>query len=226
MLTYFLSIYSEESLIVSEPDQPAHTRRERRVAARKVQILDAAARLFAEKGFHRTTTKDIAEAADVSEGTLYNYFENKEDMLLGIMSRLVETQHLTASLIWSIPDDAREFLYNMLSQRKEFVEQDGARLQSVFSEILVDPDLRRQYYQELVQPNFELLEAHLHARRDLGQIRDVDLALAVRILIALTTGLFFLEVLGDPLVKNQWDELSKLITSIFFDGVTPRIADC
>jgi AcrR family transcriptional regulator len=207
---------------LKEPDRPAHTRRERRVAARRVQILDAAARLFAEKGFHRTTTKDIAEAADVSEGTLYNYFKNKEDMLLGIMSRLVETQHLTASLIWSIPDDAREFLYTMLSQRQTFVKQDGAMLQSVFSEILVDPDLRQQYYQELVLPNFELLEAHLHARRDLGQIRDVDLPLAVRIVIALTTGLFFLEVLGDPVVKDRWDELSKLITSIFFDGVAPK----
>jgi AcrR family transcriptional regulator len=207
---------------LKEPDRPAHSRRERRVAARRVQIVDAAARLFAEKGFHRTTTKDIAEAADVSEGTLYNYFKNKEDMLLGIMSRLVETQHLTASLIWSIPDDAREFLYTMLSQRQTFVKQDGAMLQSVFSEILVDPDLRQQYYQELVLPNFELLEAHLHARRDLGQIRDVDLPLAVRIVIALTTGLFFLEVLGDPVVKDRWDELSKLITSIFFDGVAPK----
>jgi len=61
----------------------------------------------------------------------------------------------------------------------------------------------------------------LHARRDLGQIRDVDLPLAVRILVALTTGLFFLEVLGDPLVRERWDELSRLITSIFFDGVKP-----
>jgi AcrR family transcriptional regulator len=207
---------------LNEPDRPAHSRRERRVAARKVQILDAAARLFADKGFHRTTTKDIAEAADVSEGTLYNYFVNKEDMLLGIMSRLVETQHLTASLIWSIPDDAREFLYSMLSQRQEFVKQDGAMLQSVFSEILVDPDLRPQYNQELVLPNFELLEAHLHARRDLGQIRDMDLPLAARIVVALTTGLFFLEVLGDPLVKDRWDDLSRLITNIFFDGVAPR----
>jgi len=204
-----------------DPEKPPHTRRERRVAARRIQILDAAARLFAEKGFHRTTTKDIAEAADVSEGTLYNYFENKEDMLLGIMSRLSESQHLTPSLIWSIPDDARQFLFTMLSQRKQFVEENGTMLQSVFSEILVDPDLRRQYYQELLVPSFELLEAHLHARRDLGQIRDVDLPLAVRVLIALTTGLFFLDVLGDPLVKERWDDLSGLITSIFFDGVNP-----
>jgi len=190
--------------------------------ARTAEIIEAAIKCFMEKGFHNTTMQDIYDATSLSPGAVYNYFENKEDMLLGIMARLVETQHLTASLIWSIPDDAREFLYTMLSQRKEFVQQDGAMLQSVFSEILVDPDLRQQYYQELVLPNFEFLEAHLHARRDLGQIRDVDLPLAVRIVIALTTGLFFLEVLGDPLVKDRWDDLSKLITSIFFDGVTPR----
>ena len=60
-------------------DQDLSTsRRERRIANRRTLILEAAARLFAEKGFHRTTTRDIAEAADVSEGTLYNYFENKE----------------------------------------------------------------------------------------------------------------------------------------------------
>ena len=48
-------------------NKPASTRRERQNAARVEQILDAAIRLFAEKGFHRTTTRDIAEAADVAE---------------------------------------------------------------------------------------------------------------------------------------------------------------
>lgn len=50
-------------------EQPT-TRRERRIAARKAQILDAAARVFAKRGLHRATTKEIAEAADVSAGTL------------------------------------------------------------------------------------------------------------------------------------------------------------
>jgi AcrR family transcriptional regulator len=58
------------------------TRRQRQIAVRIEQILDAAARLFATKGFHRTTTREIAEAADVAEGTLYNYFENKNDLFI------------------------------------------------------------------------------------------------------------------------------------------------
>jgi len=206
---------------MQELDQPPNTRRERRVAARRAQILEAAARLFAEKGFHRTTTRDIAEAADVSEGTLYNYFDNKEDMLIGIMSYLGENQHMGASLIRSLPMNARDFLCATLNGQREFIDRNGAMLQSVLSEILVDPELRQQYYQELVLPNFELLEAHLQARRELGQVRDIDISLAVRILVSLVTGMFFLNVLGDPVVKDQADELSQVITSIFFDGIDP-----
>ena len=206
---------------MQEIDQPPNTRRERRVAARRAQILEAAASLFAEKGFHRTTTKDIAEAADVSEGTLYNYFDNKEDMLIGIMSFLGENQHMGASLIRSLPMNARDFLCATLNGQREFIDRNGAMLQSVLSEILVDPELRQQYYQELVLPNFELLEAHLQARRDLGQVRNIDIPLAVRILVSLITGMFFLNVLGDPVVKDQADELSQAITSIFFDGIVP-----
>src|SRR3954468_23746041 len=43
-------------------------------------ILQAALDLFAEKGFYRTTTKAISKKAGIAEGTLFNYFETKEDL--------------------------------------------------------------------------------------------------------------------------------------------------
>ena len=46
------------------------------VAARREQILGAATRVFADKGFSRATTREVARAAGVSEGTIYNYFED------------------------------------------------------------------------------------------------------------------------------------------------------
>ena len=203
-------------------DHPPSSRRERRVAARRTLILEAAARLFAEKGFHRTTTRDIAEGADVSEGTLYNYFENKDEMLMGIMTLLVEAQHLTIHFSDGLPVDARDFLSAMLQNRREMVEQSGPMLQSVLSEILVNPDLRQRYYQELVLPALSLLTEHLQARSQMGQIRPVDPALTARILIGLTTGLFILDVLGDPPIKTGWEGLSEAITSVLFDGVANR----
>ena len=62
-------------------------RRERRIARRKKEILDAAARIFAEKGYANATTREIAEAADMAEGTLYNYFGGKRELLLAVASQ-------------------------------------------------------------------------------------------------------------------------------------------
>ncbi len=44
------------------------------------RLLKAALQEFSERGFRRTTLEDIAARADVSKGTLYNYFQNKEDI--------------------------------------------------------------------------------------------------------------------------------------------------
>jgi len=51
------------------------------VERRRRQIADAAVQLFIEKGFHKTTTRQIAQAADISIGSLYEYFTTKEDIL-------------------------------------------------------------------------------------------------------------------------------------------------
>jgi len=201
-------------------NDPSTTRRERRIANRRTLILEAAARLFAEKGFHRTTTRDIAEAADVSEGTLYNYFENKDELLMGIMAHLADKQHLNDRFVGDLSGDAREFLRSVLRERRETIEQSGYMLQSVLSEILVNPELRERYYQGLMLPALQSLEDHLRSRREAGQVRSDNPALTARVLIGLIQGLFLLEVLGDPEVRYNWDELSATIINVLFDGVS------
>jgi TetR/AcrR family transcriptional regulator, cholesterol catabolism regulator len=52
-----------------------------RVRVRRAQIVNAAVQLFAEKGFHRTTTREIAKASGLSNGALYEYVSSKEDVL-------------------------------------------------------------------------------------------------------------------------------------------------
>lgn len=52
------------------------------------RIVDAARRLILTKGLVRTTTKEIAAAAHLSEGTLYNHFASKEEMFLAALGQL------------------------------------------------------------------------------------------------------------------------------------------
>ena len=51
------------------------------VERRRRQIADAAVQLFMKKGFHKSTTRQIAQAAGISIGSLYEYFTCKEDIL-------------------------------------------------------------------------------------------------------------------------------------------------
>ncbi len=152
------------------------TRRERQNAARIEQILDAAIRLFAEKGFHRTTTRDIAEAADVAEGTLYNYFANKDDLLFGIMQRLTESMTFDAMHTEALPTaDTREHFIALLQTYRDFQYQNASILQALLSEILANTELRQRYYQQLLEPSILALEKDLAKHSQLGQIRSVDI---------------------------------------------------
>jgi TetR/AcrR family fatty acid metabolism transcriptional regulator len=216
---------TERSLIIMEvivdESQPG-SRRQRRVANRRNQILDAAARLFAERGFHRTTTYNIATAADVSEGTLYNYFESKDALLLAIMARLSEVQQMQYRFDEGLPQDARDFLLTFLRSGKGFVLQNNAMLQSVLSEILVDPELGRRYYREFILPGIQQIESHVRQRIARGQVVELDTEAIARIITGLMLGLYVLQVLGDPLVTGQWERLSENIIFALFDGLAPH----
>ena len=69
---------------------PAGKKRGKRVENKektRQAILQAALGLFAERGFHHTTTKAISRKAGIAEGTLFNYFETKEDLALYFFER-------------------------------------------------------------------------------------------------------------------------------------------
>lgn len=51
---------------------------------RRAQLLDAAARLFSERGFHATSMRDIAKAVGMLSGSIYYHFESKDEMLVAV----------------------------------------------------------------------------------------------------------------------------------------------
>jgi AcrR family transcriptional regulator len=65
-------------------------RKEREKERRKQQILVAAKRVFSEKGFNKATMEDIAQEAELSPGTLYLYFKNKEELYASLSLRILQ----------------------------------------------------------------------------------------------------------------------------------------
>jgi len=65
-------------------------RKEREKERRRQQIIVAAKRVFSEKGYTRTTIEDIAHEAELSPGTLYLYFKNKEELFASLSLRILQ----------------------------------------------------------------------------------------------------------------------------------------
>ena len=195
------------------------TKRSRRVALRRAEILTAAGQLFAEKGYHRTTTQNIAEAAEVSEGTIYNYFSSKEELLFAIMERISQSQNSGDRDLEAFSEDPKAFFRALLDSRQDSLKENRIMLQAILSEILVNPELRDRYYEELIVPEIESMRILLEERTNQGQIQLSDPSLVARILMAIFSGLFLLQVSGDEVISTQWKELTNQLTDIFFDGV-------
>jgi len=78
-----------------------HERKERERERRRQQIIVAAKRVFSEKGFNRATMEDIAHEAELSPGTLYLYFKNKDELYASLSLRilhylLIRLEHLNS----------------------------------------------------------------------------------------------------------------------------------
>ncbi|TMN22024.1 TetR/AcrR family transcriptional regulator [Lentibacillus cibarius] len=75
------------------------------VEKRRSQMIKGAITLFKEKGFHRTTTREIAKASGFSIGTLYEYIRTKEDVLFLVCNAIYERfrERLEAAIDWNSP---------------------------------------------------------------------------------------------------------------------------
>ena len=71
-------------------------RKEREKERRRQQIIIAAKRIFSAKGFNKATIEDIAKEAEISPGTIYIYFKNKDELYASLSIRIL--QHLNIRL--------------------------------------------------------------------------------------------------------------------------------
>src|SRR5215472_19127003 len=152
------------------PADPIEAIQAQLVAARRTQILDAATRVFAGKGFNRATVRDVAQAAGVADGTIYNYFANKTDLLFGLLDRLNDTERRPASLAQVVETSVAGFFRAYVRERVEALWSNADLLRAVLPEMLANPDLRARYYDEVIAPTMALGEGAIQALASEGRI--------------------------------------------------------
>jgi AcrR family transcriptional regulator len=98
-------------------------RKEREYLAHRAEILSAAEKVFAAKGFSSTTMSEIAETAEFGTGTLYKYFRSKEELYFTLIDEKVEEINGLVRAELSKKTTAGERIRNALQLQFEFVER-------------------------------------------------------------------------------------------------------
>ncbi|MGA2467718.1 MAG: TetR/AcrR family transcriptional regulator [Thermodesulfobacteriota bacterium] len=99
------------------------TRKERKYLAHRVEILSAAEKVFAAKGFFPATMNDIAREADFGTGTLYRYFKSKEELYFTLIDEKVEEINRLVKDELSRKTSAVERIKKVLELQFEFFER-------------------------------------------------------------------------------------------------------
>ncbi len=198
------------------------SRRERQKAERRNRIFRAAVEVFAEKGYRSATMKEIAEAADVGEGTIYSYFSSKDDLLLAVIEQLVALQQRQTVAQTSLENDYQETFIEQIKNRMRNLGDMHTMYLAVLPEILNTPALREHFYHEAVRPALEIGEQHLRARIEKGDVPPLDVALTVRMLHGMSIGLSVLMILGDEAIHTAFHEperLAQAAAHLLFKGI-------
>lgn len=187
---------------------------------RRAQILTGAAQVFAEKGFHKATTREIAQAAGVSEGTIYNYFTTKRDLLVAMIG-LLAMESLEQIVIDNPPADPKEFLTLILYDRFKLVEERGYLMVPLLAEIFTDVELRTEVYQQVAMPIAARVEEYLRSHMEAGLMRSLNPIVVTRAMIGAIVINFALKL---SLVDARYqamskDELFEQIISLFLYGL-------
>ncbi len=189
------------------------------IAARRNQILDAAAKVFAEKGFHPTTIKDIATEAGIAHGSIYTYFENKNALLLGIFERMkasIMQENLPLALDIS---DVRTFIKIVQLPLMGLKKDNFALFRIVVSEMMVNEELRALYYKQIMEPTLTLAEEAFQEQAAKQGLSPIRIQLTIRAISGMILGLMLQYAMGDGILAAQWEKLPDFLADFIVKGL-------
>jgi AcrR family transcriptional regulator len=206
------------------PTERRPTKRQRMAAARREQILGTALKLFADRGFDATSTRQIAKEAGIAEGLIFHYFPTKASLLTAILEDRLEGRRAFRTRLRLLLDDtggkpAREVLHAVASGWLATLCRDEEIVVVLFTAAQTNPEVR-QAWQGLIREGTELFTAYLAARVEAGELRkDLPLETAATMFVS-SLMIFFLTRRHLP--EPEWREQSKVyareLISVWLEG--------
>ncbi|MDA8405803.1 MAG: TetR/AcrR family transcriptional regulator [Deltaproteobacteria bacterium] len=213
-----MSISSMEAVNAIPESLP---RRDREKLRQRGEILEAALKLFSEKGYHNVSMHEIAREAEFGIGTLYKFFRNKEELYKALITQTAETWNQIFIQVLEHEQDPIQAIKNYLNVRRELFSDNLSLMRLYFAETRgasfnikagLDHDLLK-LYGRLIDKLASVFEKGVN-QNVFRAIDPQDMALALEG----TINSFLFRMMEDPTRSRETDNLSAA-AEIFFNGV-------
>ncbi len=174
---------------------------------RRLQILRVAVSLFAHEGFKGTTTKQIAEAAGVSEAMVFRHFATKEELYSAILDHkacsgdAIDPELMVADALKR--KDDRAVFEGLAFGALEHHEQDPEFQRLLLHSALEGHELAQMFFEKFVRRVYEFLGAYIRERQRDGTMVKMEPAIIVRAFIGM--------IIHHSLNNNLWDPKRRLL---------------
>ncbi|EMN24803.1 transcriptional regulator, TetR family [Leptospira kirschneri serovar Sokoine str. RM1] len=200
------------------------------------KIFLAAIEIFAQKGFSAATTIEISKKAGVAEGLIFKHFKSKKELLLRLVSPILEkffaplTLRRLQTMVFSQKFTSLEqFLTAVFEERIGFVRSNKNLMRIILQEAFVTLEVRSLLERVFRQRLAPLIQEHLKKFQDAGMIsKEIPINSAFRLVAVNLAGFVLLtEIFYPPKPEDGWDQEAELKKTIEFiaRGLTPKIQE-
>ncbi|MBE9193321.1 TetR/AcrR family transcriptional regulator [Gloeocapsopsis crepidinum LEGE 06123] len=187
------------------------------------RILKAAQRLFARQGYDGTTTRDLAVAAGVAEGTLFRHFTNKKAILIEIATQgWVE---ILTDLLTELSEMGSYKAVAQVMQRRMWNFHKNADMMRVcFMEAQFHPDLRDRIQAEVINKMTDVAEAFFQTAMDRGIYRKTNPKIVAQVFLGMfaIAGFSHNTLMEPDASPKAMQEMAEGLADIFLNGVLVR----
>ena len=177
----------EKRNIEAATTEPHEPRWRRRKDDRPREIMDAALEMFLEKGYSATRLEDIAQKANVTKGTLFIYFENKEDLFKSLVREgISQLAAYSEQSRMDIEVSAQETILFMVNNWWKFLANTifGKLPKLIVSDAANFPDITQVYVDEVILPGRRMIAEVIQRGIDAGEFQPIDPENAARVITA------------------------------------------
>jgi AcrR family transcriptional regulator len=179
--------------------------------------------LFASRGYDGTTTRDLASAAGVAEGTLFRHFENKKAILIEVATQgWVEI--LTDLLTELSEMGSYKAVAQVMRRRMMRMHENADMMKVCFMEAQFHPELRDRIQSEVIEKMTDVAEAFFQTAMDKGIYRPTNPKIVAKVFLGMfAVAGFSNDTIMEPGASpKQMQEMAEGIADIFLNGVLAK----